>query len=262
MKKKSKIWITVGAVAGVVLIAGALFSAKYSQGSVTTGKPVQILSVNRKSSVIDIVQELNPVTIQNVVVVDGVESPLLATFQDKGKAMRAAKEKDADLLKLMKKKWNLDDLNASNWKAYEQHLDQYNGTGLPDDLGGDRYNDQRNQLQGFLEIYGDDEELNQQTLRYIRFTNSLLGTKLIRQISFEPVVGNFPEDAPIVERYQKAPDNTNPLVSLVNCQITITPEGMILDVVIGAAVVALVIVVIFRKKAAKKRNKAQSSKAE
>lgn len=193
MKKTQKLLIAV-----VALVPVVCFPVVSLQGKITTSEPIEVLSVNLKTSVSSNMQNLNPVVVKNVLVINGKKNPLVCTFQDEEKAMQSLKKRDAEFLKLMEKKWSLDDLNATNWKIYKQHLVQYTMGKLPDDLGGDKYEGQRQEVEEFLE-FCECEEGNQETLKYINSANHLLKAKLVQRVSLDPIIGNLPFDDPLVQ---------------------------------------------------------------
>ncbi len=194
MKKR---FLVPGAVALVLVLSVTAFFAISSHGRITATEPISLLSKNTKAAVSPNVQVFDSVVIKNAAVINGKESPLLCTFENPSHAMQVAKERDAEFLQRMKTKWNLEDFDASSWKTYQKHLIPYTGGKLPDDLGGDKLESQRQEFEGFLAIYGD-EELNQKTMRYFRFANFLLQTKLVHQVSLDPVAGNLPADSPSI----------------------------------------------------------------
>lgn len=198
MKKTRKLLTVIGILVVIILVLVVFFLIKSSHGRITTSNPIQVYPENLKASVSSQMQEIEPVVIKNVVAINGKKNMLLCSFQNREKAIQSLKKRDNELLQLMMKKWKLDELNSSNWKTYKQYLIPYTASLLPDDLGGDQYEKQRQEIEGFLGIYEDDE-LNQKTIKYIELTNFLLETKLVSQVSLDPIIGNFPADAPIAQ---------------------------------------------------------------
>lgn len=198
MKKSQKLFIIIGIIAVVALVPIVCFPVVSLQGKVTTSEPIQVLSVNLKTSVSSNMQNLNPMVVKNVLVINGKKNPLICTFQDQEKAMQSLKKRDAEFLKLMKKKWSLDDLSAANLKTYKKHLVQYTMGKLPDDLGGDKYEEQRQEVEEFLE-FCENEERNQKTLKYINSANYLLKEKHFQRVSLDPIVNDLPFDDPLVQ---------------------------------------------------------------
>ncbi|TQI67549.1 hypothetical protein [Clostridium sp. KNHs216] len=197
--KKTRKRSTVIEILGIVILALVVcFLIKSSQGRVTTSRSIQAYPENSRASVSSQMHEIEPVVIKNVVEINGRKNRLLCTFQDREKAMQSVKKRDNELLQLMMKKWKVDELNSSNWKVYKHNLIPYTAGRLPDDLGGDQYENQHQEIEGFLAIYEDDE-INQKTIKYIGLTNFLLETRLVPQVSLDPIIANFPFDAPIVE---------------------------------------------------------------
>ncbi len=180
---------------------GAGFLVISSHGKIIASVPIQILPEHSKASVSTSVQALEPVVIKTVVVINGKKNPLLCTFQDRDRAMQSLKKRDADFLRLMKRKWGLNDLDASNWKTYRQRLIAYTAGKLPDDLGGTELEGQRQEVDGFFGIYGNDD-INRETIQYLQYADFLLKTRLISQVSLDPIAANLPFDAPILQKAQ------------------------------------------------------------
>ena len=191
MRKSKKIFI----ILAIFIIAAAaievIFLMYYSHGEKVTSEPVQIIAQNQKANVGSVVQNLNPVVVKTVIIVNGKKNPFLCTFQNNEKALEKVKKNDAVFLQLMQKKWSLKELDNSNWQTYEKELVAYTAGKLPEDLGGDKYEKQRQEFEGFLGIY-EDEDLNNETLKYIEKANRLLRMKLIRKISLDQIIGNLP----------------------------------------------------------------------
>lgn len=198
VKIKTQKFLTAVIFAFVILTFTVVFLLSRSHGRITTSQPIQIYPENAKASVSPLVQEIEPVVAKTAVIINGKKNMLLCTFQDRERAMQSVKKRDAEFLQLMKNKWKLDDLNSSNWKDYQRHLTSYTAGKLPEDLGGDKYEKQRYELEGFFGIYEDDE-INRQTLEYINFANFLLGTRLVSQVSLDPVTANFPYGSPLLQ---------------------------------------------------------------
>lgn len=194
-KTKKIVFIIIAIIAFAMLIA---FYVINSFGKETTNQKIQIVQENINAPVSPIVQAIDPVIIKNSVIINGNKNYLLSTFQNPSKALTSVKQRDFEFLQLMKAKWNLDDLNLSNWREYKQKLLAFTASKLPDDLGGDKYEKQRQEFEGFLGIYQNDE-INQETLEHINFLNFLISTKLFYQISLDSIIHNLPFDAPLVQ---------------------------------------------------------------
>ncbi len=198
MNKKRFIYLTMGIILVGIAAFASIFIIKNSNGTVTTSEPIEIQAVRIPADVSLNVKELNQVFVKNVAIINGKSNNLLYTFENPENALKTVKERDKDFINLMKKKWNLDEIDCSNWKSYKEKLTQYTCGKLPEDLGGDKYEVQRQQFEGFLEIY-QNEELNNETVKYINHVNSLLNTKFFKQVTLDPMVGNFPFDAPVLK---------------------------------------------------------------
>ena len=198
MNKKRFIYLTMGIILVGIAAFASIFIIKNSNGTVTTSEPIEIQAVRIPADVSLNVKELNQVFVKNVAIINGKSNNLLCTFENPENALKTVKERDKDFINLMKKKWNLDEIDCSNWESYKEKLTQYTGGKLPEDLGGDKYEVQRQQFEGFLEIY-QNEELNNETVKYINHVNSLLNTKIFKQVTLDPMVGNFPFDAPVLK---------------------------------------------------------------
>jgi len=199
MGKFKKKPILIGLVC-VLILAVAVFLANVSQGAYTTSKPIQVLSQDAKVEAGTDVRDLSPVVCKTVLVIDGKKNPLLCTFESNENAMANVKKKDAELLTLMKQKWGLAELSSSNWKDYQHKLIPYTAGLLPDDLGGEKYDMQHQQISDFLGIY-EDEILNRESLDYVARANIMLNSKILRQVSLMPLIDRMPFDNPIVQEY-------------------------------------------------------------
>lgn len=197
--KKNRFLFPVAVLSVVILTFTVVFLLSCSHGEITTSQPIQISPENTKASVSPYLQEIEPVVVKTAVIINGRKNLLLGTFQDRDRAMQSVMKRDAEFLQLMKSKWKLNDLDLSNWKEYQQHLTSYTAGKLPEDLGGNEYEKQRQELEGFFGVYEDDE-LNRETIEYINFTNFLLSTRLVSQVSLDPVAANFPFDAPLLQQ--------------------------------------------------------------
>jgi hypothetical protein len=184
-----------------ILVIAAGFLVISSHGKITASAPIQILPEHSKASVSTSIQVLEPVVIKTVVVVNGKKNPLLCTFQDRNRALQSVKKRDADFLRLMKQKWGLNDLDPSNWKTYRQHLIAYTAGKLPDDLRGTKLEGKRQEVDGFFGIYGNDD-INRETIQYLQYADFLLKTRLISQVSLDPIAGNLPFDSPLLQEAQ------------------------------------------------------------
>jgi hypothetical protein len=171
-----------------------------SEGILTTSSPVEIRKLNEKAKVVPLLDDVGPVIYRYALVIDGKPSRLICTFADPAVAMAKVKTLDADILRLMQKKWNLPELSDSSWRKYQQELTQYNGTGLPQDLGGMTYEEQRQQLMCFLDIY-EDEGNNRDAVASINDANEALRQKRVSRIALDPVIDDLDSDSAASQEY-------------------------------------------------------------
>lgn len=171
-----------------------------SEGLLTTASPVEIRELNEKTKAASILDDVGPVVYRYALVIDGKPSRLTLTFADPAAAMENVKTLDADLLRLMQKKWNLPELSDSSWQEYQRELIQYNGAGLPEDLGGTTYDHQRQQLKAFLDTYEDEKRIRR-AVASINAANEALRQKRIFRIAIDPVADDLDSDSAASQEY-------------------------------------------------------------
>lgn len=185
---------------GWVRYEAAISVRGMSEGVLTTGSPVEIRELNENTKAAPIVNDVGPVVYRYALVIDGKPSRLILTFADPAAAMAKAKTLDADILRLMQKKWSLPELSDSSWQEYQQELIQNNGSGLPEDLGGMTYDHQCQQLRAFLYTY-EDEKRNRHAVAFINAANDALRQKRISRIAIDPVVDDLDSDSAASQEY-------------------------------------------------------------
>lgn len=171
-----------------------------SEGVLTTASPVEIRELNEKTKAASILDDVGPVVYRYALVIDGKPSRLTLTFADPAAAMAKVKTLDADILRLMQKNRNLPELSDSSWQEYQQELTQYNGAGLPQDLGGMTYDHQRQQLKAFLDTY-EDEKRNRHAVASMNAANRALREKQISRIALDPVMDDLDPESPVSKEY-------------------------------------------------------------
>ena len=171
-----------------------------SEGVLTTASPVEIRELNEKAKVVPSLDDVGPVIYRYELVIDGKSSRLICTFADPAAAMVKVRTLDADILRLMQKKWNLPELSDSSWRKYQQKLVQYNGAGLPQDLGGMTYDSERQQFMCFLDMY-EDEGKNRHAVASINAANEALRQKRISRIAIDPIVDDLDSNSAASQEY-------------------------------------------------------------
>ena len=92
MRKSKKIFIILAVFIIAAAAIGVIFLMYYSHGEKVTSEPVQIIAQNQKANVGSVVQNLNPVVVKTVIIVNGKKNPLLCTFQNNEKALEKVKK--------------------------------------------------------------------------------------------------------------------------------------------------------------------------
>lgn len=177
-----------------------------TEGQYVTTQPIQLVDTNNKADVnYNVLSGFGSILYQKSIVIDGVENPLLCTFEDPEDSLQLTKTKCSSILNILSNKYSLDELDESNWKDYQKAIDNYSSD--PD--ANEMYKKQGNLLKQFqsleavLYIY-EDTFLDNAVLDFVSLANTKLSDHTISKIVLDNLLGYLPYTDPLVKKNQKS----------------------------------------------------------
>ena len=130
---------------------------------------------------------LGKVLLDEKIVINGQEQPLLCVFEDRDSAMIALKEQIPTILNLISHERALPELDSSNYELYERAAFSF---------PAEEHQTELMLLLGFLDIYENDD-VNRELVDYVGMHKGN-----IDNIFDEEILSRLPDYAPLVREYQ------------------------------------------------------------
>lgn len=127
-------------------------------------------AANRKMN--QTASDFGNIVVKHALIIDGIENNMFVEFEDPQQAMSTLKEKIPTLLSALQEKYTLPTIDQTNWKEYDNALNQYSNESLHQNE--ETYGLIQNEIQtfrSFVDIY-ENTELNYQLLEKIEQVQS------------------------------------------------------------------------------------------
>ena len=118
-----------------------------------------------------------PISIKTPVYLKDAPVKILCTFDDKEQALEEIRRKCSNVLSFLMDEFNMtDEINDSNWHEYRGNMYAYLNRGAD-------YGEEMDLLDGFFDIYENDEANEQEIMRYL-IENATVGAEIEGKYSF------------------------------------------------------------------------------
>lgn len=184
--------------------------ALLKEGKYCTTQPIQVIEAHKKADAnYNLLSGFGDILYQKSIVIDGVENSLLFTFENPNESLKLAKTKCDTILKILAKKYSLDELNNDNWKEYRTAIDYY----MSDPDSNKMYDEQGSLLKQFqsLEAFLDTYEnsiLNNEVIDFVSLANTKLRNHTISKIVLDDMIGHLPDTDSLVKKKQNSLTST------------------------------------------------------
>lgn len=131
-------------------------------------------------------ERFGKVVLDEKMIINGKEQPLLCVFEDRDSAIIAFKEQMHGILNLISKEKALPELNSSNYKLYKSTAFSFS-TG--------KYQEELMLLLSFIDIYENDD-VNKELIDYVNVNKDN-----IENILIDEIIPRLPDYAPLVREY-------------------------------------------------------------